>query len=209
MFIVAVLGLCMPEPVSRVIWLLRACLRPNVAGSFPGRQRQGTGHRAAVAASMSADAGRAHALMLNLTLQSVKLIIASFRSVDGVLRACCTCQLFSAAPEILAMQLAYHELRSLFDEALAPEFKNVRRVGYLRHSRRAPKRCRFGAFRTRQKGGVRQYPKSALAPPHSSQLGGNSKLKGFGSQQTPAQSLVQCWLRRTAKMGGAGDIGPS
>ena len=56
---------------------------------------------------MSADAGRAHALMSNLTLQSVKLIVAaSFRSVDGVLRACCTCQLFSAVPEILAMQLA-------------------------------------------------------------------------------------------------------
>ena len=58
-------------------------------------------------------------------------------------------------------------------------------------------------------GGVGLEPESALAPPRSSQLGRNSRLKVSGSQQTPVQSLVQCWQRRAAKMGGAGDIGPS
>ena len=43
MFIVAVLGLCMPEPVSRVIWLLRASLRPNGAGSFARETETGDG----------------------------------------------------------------------------------------------------------------------------------------------------------------------
>jgi hypothetical protein len=70
-------------------------------------------------------------------------------------------------------------------------------------------RSEVGFLSASEPRGMRQYPKSTLAPPHSSQLGGNSKLKGFGSQQTPVQSLVQCWLRRAAKMGGAGDIGPS
>ena len=65
MLIVAVWGLCMPKPVSRVIWLPSDSLRPNGAGSLPGRRRQGTGHRAAVAASMSVGAGRAHTPMPN------------------------------------------------------------------------------------------------------------------------------------------------
>ena len=60
MHIVAVWGLCMPKLVFRVIWLPSASLRPNGPGSLPGRRRQGTGHRAAVAASMSVDVGRAH-----------------------------------------------------------------------------------------------------------------------------------------------------